>query len=265
MTSDQIVKARKLTDEDISRISREATFDFRNNFDSFTKTFARAIEKAVLTLADEASSSAVREDAARYRLWRTLYTSHDADTKMPDMLVALADAWTPADVDAAIDAARAAAVPDALGAPPAGSGSTLQSPSGTSAAIPSAAVPPMRLPPMFEQVMAFGIIPERNLCPQWWQARRWSGFNRPEEAWFWVTPTDGSLKDVTQWAPIPTDEARSALVEQLTPKPPHPPAAYRTRLHRQDGAAYWSYSDTNPPPYEWEALYTAEKWGYRYE
>jgi len=42
----EAVPASPLTDEQIARLSREANFDFCNNFDSFTVTFARAIEHA---------------------------------------------------------------------------------------------------------------------------------------------------------------------------------------------------------------------------
>ena len=43
----------------------------------------------------------LRADAARYRKWRADYTSDGAT----DMLIALADAWEPDQVDSAIDAA----------------------------------------------------------------------------------------------------------------------------------------------------------------
>ena len=59
-----------------------------------------------------AEVEALREDAERYRKWRSEYTNHDSATANPDyfnpMLVALADAWTPDEVDAAIDEALAA-------------------------------------------------------------------------------------------------------------------------------------------------------------
>ena len=42
-------------------------------------------------------------DAERYRKWRADYTNNEST----DMLIELADAWNPAQVDAAIDAALA--------------------------------------------------------------------------------------------------------------------------------------------------------------
>ena len=52
--------------------------------------------------------AALREDAERYRLWRAEYTKHTAgpESEWSELMLALADAWEPADVDAAIDAAR---------------------------------------------------------------------------------------------------------------------------------------------------------------
>ena len=51
------------------------------------------------------------KDAERYRKWRTDYTAavanHGDGSCVTEMLLALADAWTPEDVDAAIDAAPA--------------------------------------------------------------------------------------------------------------------------------------------------------------
>ena len=46
------------------------------------------------------------KDAERYRRWRADYTDH-ANPLFSEMLLALADAWTADDVDAAIDAALA--------------------------------------------------------------------------------------------------------------------------------------------------------------
>lgn len=58
-----------------------------------------------------AEVEALRKDAERYRKWRADYTAnastHGDDSCLTEMLLALADAWTPADVDAAIDAAPA--------------------------------------------------------------------------------------------------------------------------------------------------------------
>lgn len=56
----------------------------------------------------EARQAALEKDAQRYRKWRAAYTSPDGRPHAVDpMLAALADAWTPEQVDAAIDAAPA--------------------------------------------------------------------------------------------------------------------------------------------------------------
>jgi len=48
----------------------------------------------------------LRKDAERYRKWRAAYTNPDGRPHALDpMLAALADAWSPAQVDAAIDVA----------------------------------------------------------------------------------------------------------------------------------------------------------------
>ena len=48
----------------------------------------------------------LRADAERYRTWRANYT--EKTNHVTDLSRALADAWTPQEVDSAIDAARAA-------------------------------------------------------------------------------------------------------------------------------------------------------------
>ena len=54
---------------------------------------------------------AVEKDAERYRKWRADYTAAASEPRLEkcltEMLLALADAWTPDEVDAAIDAALA--------------------------------------------------------------------------------------------------------------------------------------------------------------
>ena len=53
-------------------------------------------------------SVALRKDAERYRKWRAAYTNPDGRPHAVDpMLAAIADAWTPEQLDAAIDAAPA--------------------------------------------------------------------------------------------------------------------------------------------------------------
>lgn len=47
-----------------------------------------------------------RADAERYRKWRTEYAKADSGQEISDMMIHLADCWTEAEVDAAIDAAR---------------------------------------------------------------------------------------------------------------------------------------------------------------
>ena len=56
--------------------------------------------------AARAKVEALREDAERYRKWRADYT--DRTDEVSDLLIALADAWEPEQVDAAIDSARKA-------------------------------------------------------------------------------------------------------------------------------------------------------------
>lgn len=51
-----------------------------------------------------AENETLRTDAERYRKWRAEYTDIDA-SKPSALLEALADCWTPDEVDAAIDAA----------------------------------------------------------------------------------------------------------------------------------------------------------------
>jgi hypothetical protein len=59
----------------------------------------------------QAELDALRKDAERYRKWRADYTAavanHGDGSCVTEMLLALADAWTPEDVDASIDAAPA--------------------------------------------------------------------------------------------------------------------------------------------------------------
>jgi hypothetical protein len=53
-----------------------------------------------------AELEALRKDAERYRIWRSAYTNTDRTPHaINPMLVAIADAWTPEELDAAIDAA----------------------------------------------------------------------------------------------------------------------------------------------------------------
>lgn len=60
-----------------------------------------------------------------------------------------------------------------------------------------------KLSPLFENVIVFGLIKERNVCPQVWQARRWSGsYPNPETNWIWLTPTDEMITDVRYWMPF---------------------------------------------------------------
>jgi hypothetical protein len=49
----------------------------------------------------EQETAALRKDAERYRKWRAEFVSADVDSTA--LLSALANAWTAADVDAAID------------------------------------------------------------------------------------------------------------------------------------------------------------------
>lgn len=69
--------------------------------------YAEADKSAALRIELEAQ----RKDAERYRKWRADYTAAVASrgdgSCVTEMLLALADAWTPEDVDAAIDAAPA--------------------------------------------------------------------------------------------------------------------------------------------------------------
>lgn len=51
-----------------------------------------------------AENETLRKDAERYRKWKAEYTDIDA-SKPSAMLEALADCWTPDEVDTAIDAA----------------------------------------------------------------------------------------------------------------------------------------------------------------
>jgi hypothetical protein len=62
----------------------------------------------------QAELESLRRDAARYRKWRTEYcqASHPGGAgTISEMLIDLADAWTEADVDEAIDAAMAKDAP----------------------------------------------------------------------------------------------------------------------------------------------------------
>jgi hypothetical protein len=100
----------------VSRSHGQATTDTvsRDALVELAMRAARAPESAVLARAPE-QAGVVRdaEDAARYRLWRKLY-AEDAEMR-PEMLIALADAWTETAVDEAIDAERRAI--DSKGAP----------------------------------------------------------------------------------------------------------------------------------------------------
>ena len=58
-----------------------------------------------------AALEAAQADAVRYRAWRAAYTNHDPSEPSEDMLLAISDAWSPAEVDAAIDDAAIAAEP----------------------------------------------------------------------------------------------------------------------------------------------------------
>ena len=59
-------------------------------------------------LREERRQAALEKDAQRYRKWRAAYANPDNRPHAIDpMLAALADAWTPEQVDAAIDAAPA--------------------------------------------------------------------------------------------------------------------------------------------------------------
>ena len=69
--------------------------------------FARAAAEIeqLRTYAEALNARCIADtpDAERYRKWRADYTNNEST----DMLIELADAWNPAQVDAAIDAALA--------------------------------------------------------------------------------------------------------------------------------------------------------------
>ncbi len=64
------------------------------------------------------------------------------------------------------------------------------------------------LPPLFENVIVWGRVKERNLCHQMWEARRWTGCTQGfdvegDKCWDWMTPTDGLVQEVTHWFRAP--------------------------------------------------------------
>ena len=70
----------------------------------FVQALRRELETDGLSLDGVLAHAAkMHKDAERYRKWRAHYTGGEAT----EMLIAIADAWEPAQVDAAIDAAPA--------------------------------------------------------------------------------------------------------------------------------------------------------------
>jgi hypothetical protein len=101
MTSDQIVKARARLREEFELVAKLGA---RADIDS-----AMLHVDALLTLADEASSSAVREDAARYRWLREQAGSLKIADDAGGYLFRLYGEFNPTQgfFDDTIDAARA--------------------------------------------------------------------------------------------------------------------------------------------------------------
>ena len=56
----------------------------------------------------ELKQAEAEKDAARYRLWRDEYTSDDDIENPSELMLALADCWTPEDVDKTLEDAIAA-------------------------------------------------------------------------------------------------------------------------------------------------------------
>lgn len=70
------------------------------------------------------------------------------------------------------------------------------------------------LPPMFEDVLVVGIVKHINVCPQIWQARRWTGITsgfdvEKDKLWNWLTPTDSDVIDVKYWKTINGKEEKT--------------------------------------------------------
>jgi len=68
------------------------------------------------------------------------------------------------------------------------------------------------LPSMFKNVIVLGKIRKQNVCPQAWEARRFTGLNEffpieKEKLWQWLTPTDFRVTSVTHWMVRPVDPA----------------------------------------------------------
>ncbi len=68
-----------------------------------------------------------------------------------------------------------------------------------------------RLPKMFTNVLVYGVVEKQNICPQIWEARRFTGWSTgwpgcvegKEAPWYWLTPNDSLVKDVTYWIEKP--------------------------------------------------------------
>lgn len=82
------------------KAAREAR-EWRENFNVLQRALVGETGASGIEVAHT-----LRKDAERYRKWRADYTNH-ANTPVSEMLLALADAWTADEVDAAIDAAPA--------------------------------------------------------------------------------------------------------------------------------------------------------------
>jgi hypothetical protein len=84
------------------KASREAR-EWRENFNVLQRAMVGETGASGIGVAH-----AMRKDAERYRKWRAAYTHPDGTPHALDpMLAAIADAWTPEQLDAAIDAAPA--------------------------------------------------------------------------------------------------------------------------------------------------------------
>ena len=89
------------------RLCEESADEIERLQAAWDSSFRQAMENGAKFQAAQAEVQALKADARRYRLWRAEYTRDSSATE--PLLVALSDAWTPAAVDAVLDAAMQAA------------------------------------------------------------------------------------------------------------------------------------------------------------
>lgn len=73
-----------------------------------------------------------------------------------------------------------------------------------------------QLPPWFENVLVYGTAKRLNVSPQFWQARRWTGWTSgfmqdgvdQRGIGEWLTPCDYVVRDVVYWSELPEEPTR---------------------------------------------------------